>query len=99
MQPVVRKLLVDLSQYVRGPNVPRVDHLACTEILDEELPGSSPLTTTKLLTVEIWAVPHDSGRKLFVLRLSRFSLIFGITWNHLPSIRRYNRPKLIELSM
>jgi len=38
MKPLVKYLHVDRSQGVRGKHDPQLDHLTCTEILDEEFP-------------------------------------------------------------
>jgi hypothetical protein len=38
MKPLVKDLLIDRSQGVRAKHEPQLDHLTCTEILDEEFP-------------------------------------------------------------
>lgn len=42
IKPCLAKLLVDRSQATRSPNAPRLQHLTCTNITDEELPWYVP---------------------------------------------------------
>jgi hypothetical protein len=44
MKPLVKDLLVDHSQGVRGKHDPPLDHLTCTEIFEEEFPWYVPPT-------------------------------------------------------
>lgn len=42
IKPIVAQLLVDRSQATRDPQAPRLRHLTCTEIADDELPWYKP---------------------------------------------------------